>query len=804
MSTQASFQIAYLPEQKSASITLTPYELAVGSPAASTDVKDPFLRLSAPGIVARNIHLRVFTAADEAAVATNETGLIDTREAIVIDNLVPDVDYQLSFYCLNGSVKPESFKKGLLYLPKPTGAPVLGSANWTLDTTILRVNMTVPDLRVTGIIATILKVVESGVDTNENSIVLSSAQVTAIRTNGYHDFAVSGAGGFYAAATGDTIRLRLTATDGNDYSDDANAEYELVAKPLPPQSISVVDSNSTFKLLTATIRVNPSQVFDKMEILTQDKNDKWTIVVRTVLYDAAITTSDMASVSGKTYTATLSVELGSVAKYAVRIVNANGAKSDQVVTSGYVLDKYILANPTLTATFLSYGYTTTYPAANYQHVELKIAAGVSSFENRSATIVYRNGAADSNAAFTTTFTIASGSRNLDAEGNARITVFIAKLTSAQFATFQIAIDGLVGNYTGVQQLLLGSSAAPSGSQGLNDAVITSNPIGFPLPALSAPVAVGAIVATAFDAGVMVRWTPGTSGDSGLNNAASGYAVQMYTYKGFPITERGVYKLVTDEYAIFSGLENDQDYWFSVQSVNDADNGPIVRSTVVATPRASLLPDGLLTVSTSVKSRLDNSVVLTFNVKLASPPVDMASISIQQLDALGANDGEASVITLSGNDQKFASSQTEEVTITGNADAYFAIFATSVSGSVTPYVFTTLFTALEPDIQASSGWVVSESGPVGNKTTSITVEIDNNRSELTLAQVIAIPSADYAGEPNIIHDLKKGAAVSGSTTNFKYSVIVPYAVAVVGATATRVLAVIAANAAGKDIEHVSTA
>lgn len=801
MATQAAISVQSNSDDKSFTFSLTAYE-ASGGTWAVADVKSPYIKVTGGGF-SQKLSVPLYNA--DTVPTSGNIGAINTQDKLTMGGLTSGVEYQVAFYCVNGSTTAATYAKTNMELILPTGAPILGTGSWA--TSNLKVNMTISDSRVTQMMVEAYNM-KSGTD-NSKTFTLSATQVNNVRSNGYHIFDLAAVTGWTLPATGDKIKIVATATDGNDYSDEAIREYDLVVKPTAPTAITVSDyrqaaasndtdgSLNTLKLLTASVTVAANQVFEKLEILASDAYGKYTNVIKSVSYDAT-------KVGGVYANLLLSVELGSVTKYAARVVTKAGVASDELVTGSYVIDLYIDPKPVLSAKRLTSGHDAAHPASTHDLFEISLQSGVSSYERRFISDIqvkagsitsYTNIAANMRP---TSWTVGTnGTWDVAADGSAKFLVYTAILTNGQQAEFRIAANALDGYYTEFQQVIGG---AATGVQNMNAAAIETKAIKIEYP-LIAPNDPSNVLMTAQNAGVMVRWDRLTGANSGNdNNKATSFIVNIYGKQHFTLNETPLYSVeVEDEYAMFSGLTNDHTYWASVSAKNAKDFSSVIRSAAGATPLASILTQ-LLTIDSSKFA--DPSC--NFVVSMQTSAVVITSITVQEIDVNGINIGTATV-------QSVAKKAADTYTIVNDAQGstygtkYFYIFATStavaasagvpVVSSNTPFLFTSIETGKKPTI----GTMTFTKKLLGTvKTTEVSVDINNQFSALTLAKIVAIPAAPGADEDHydgsVIFDLIKGASVSSSLTNFTYKVTLPYHVALVNSD-KEMATVLAANALG---------
>jgi len=804
--TSAAITVETNSDEKSFTFTLTPYQADSSTWSATSDVNAPYIMVLGPNNYKKKLTVPLYNS-DNVPNGSN-IGEINTQDKLSVSGLDYGVDYQFTFYCYNGSTVSATFATINTHLVLPTAAPILGTGTWL--TPNLKVFMGIPDQRVIAMIVEAYNVKDGATD-KRKEFSLSAAEISAIRSNGYHTFDLAVAGTWTLPATGDKIKIVATATDGNDYSAPAIETYDLIVKPTAPTGLTVVDytesatvgGNSvtlqTLKLLKATVTVAQGQLFDKIEILAPDAYGKYTNVIKSVSYDAKKGTSygDIL----------LSVELGSVSKYAARIIKGDVA-SDDTQTSDYVIDKYIDPKPLLSAKRLESGHDAAHPASTHDLFELTHAAGITSYKKRYIDELQVKAGADSDFAnindtkLPTAYVAGkNGKWDVAADGSAKFRVYTTKLEHGESAEFQIAEDDLKGYFTELQQTIGGQTA---NAQNMNDAVIKTDAIKIEYP-LIAPNDPSNVAMTALNAGVMVRWlrvdTAGTGGNT--NNKATSFIVNLYGNQHYTLSETPLRTLeVKDEYALFNGLRNGQEYWASVHAKNDKDYSGVVRSTSGATPLASILGQLLTVDKTSFTDPSCN-----FTVSMQTSAVEIATISVQEIGVNGENIGSAVTEAVSS---KTAGTYT--ISMDPNASTfgkkYFAIYATSsavsaangqpaVTASNTPFIFVSVETGKAPTIGSMT--FAKHVSASGAKSTDVTVTINHHYSELTLAKIVAIPAAPtetnethFSGP--VISDMVKGLAVSNSATEYTYKCTVPYHIAKVD-TDKEMASVLVANSLG---------
>jgi hypothetical protein len=819
MATQASITAVANAETGKLEFTIVPYQ--EGATWDSSDVKSPEIVISTsnPYKEVEKLLLPVYTDAADGTVGKIVSNKISSGV------LAANVTYYFTFYCKNGSLSPLTIGEGSKELPPPTGPPVLGEGTWSSPN--LTVKMTL-DERIESLLATFTN---KKADNTTQTLKIHVAGTTAldtIRTNGSYAFNLGAATGWTKPAKGEDVTLKFIVSNGVDNSDPVVKEYSLYEKPDAPLDIKVNDVQNTTtigvtdtvvdtqNLLNAVVTVEATQVFTYIEIVTTDEKDEFTTIVKTVLYDAKVTDGIYKDIS-------ISVELGSVAKYAARVVapvdGVAEVRSDLKET-GFVIDRFNDPKPVLKAERLSSGHDIGHPAAQYDLFEITLEAGPSSYDKRYISNLQINIIDQSDAAGWGYVASANrpdnyeapdnGAWDVDSNGSAKFRVYNDILAQGAVAQFQIIIGGVRGFYTYTQHLLAGAGDAPSDVQYLNVAVIVSNIISIEYP-LVAPQAPLNLSMTAFDAGVMVRWenNPAPNNVGNSNNKADGFLVNLYTKKGFEVGKTiPAAEFDTgdsgSEFAILNGLVNDQAYWANVQAYNKSADGTVVnyssdvRSLTSATPLDSLLGQ-LLT----LKSKSFTDPSCTFVVDMAASNVEIASITVQEIDANGVDIDNKVVTTINS---KQATTKTIIFDPSGNLydTKYFAIYATASSsgtGPNTPFIFTSIVTGSKPTIGNME--FTKNTSHTGKKTTLVKVPINNHYSDLTLADLIAIPEQQeepYTGK--LVFQLTKPIDASPinssvSLTNFYYSVTLDYHIANDGSgTSGEMAVVLAANGIGR--------
>jgi hypothetical protein len=806
----ASIEAVAISDTKQLEFTFVAYESSGGW--VTGDVDRPQIILTASSFK-KVINIPLYDKDD--VPSGSSAGMINTTKITTpIDyDLQYGVDYTFTLYCVNGSFG-NTKAHGKIVIPLPCPTPVLGTGTWASPK--LKVNMTV-GLAVTIMEATVHNI-KSGTD-EDITFAFTNTMVNDIRNNSYYEFDLDGEDvtGWTTPVKGDEIRIDLIASNGSDHSDQVSKSYDLYVKPDAPTEIIVtdftVDSDDsllvykTQKKLTAKVTVGSTQVFDRIEILAHNNMGKFETVIQTVYYDLAN--------AGVYDNIKLDVELGSVAKYAARVVakvDRVDVKSDSKETTDFTIDKYNKPDPVLSVERLTSGYDAAHSADDYDLFEITLAAGVSSYDKRHINkIQVKAGDAAAFADLDTdpasaTYMLPTahthgdngGLWDVDNNGSAVFRVYTSKLGQGKSAQFQIATDQLKGFYTAYQQFVAGGSDAPATAQNMNAKVIQTGAIMIEYP-LIAPNDPSNVVMTGLNAGVMVRWKRDSAAGAGGNdnNKATSFIVKIYGKEHFSVDEKALQEYETTdenaEYAIFDKLTNGHTYWSTVTAKNTNTAKTVInyshaiRSAAGGTPLDHILGP-LLTIES--KSFTDPSC--NFVVNMSTPSVKIATITIQEVHADGTDVGSSVSVDV---DSDIAVNNT---TLTINADdttsafgtKYFHIFATSatvlaangtpVTASNTPLLFVSIETGKKPTIGTMT--FVPATSASGKKTTKVTAQIDNHRSTITGAFVIAIPDAPALGEDfytdsgDMVIELTKGSAVSNSETIFNYTATLQYHIA----------------------------
>lgn len=794
MATPAEISVTVDSEAKSMTFNLTPYQADATSWSKTTDVHSPYLTVTGPGVDPINIRLSTYTSEDVPTGAS--PGQIIPKLELIDQNFVYDATYKVGFYCSNKTLKPDTFANINVVIDKPTESPVLGEGIWTSPN--LKVYISIPDTRISEMVATI----SSGDETKKFH--LAADAVLAVRTNGYHEFNLSTdlAQNWTLPTSNDNIGFALKSSSDHDHAQEVSDEYDLIAKPTKPLDFNVVDytqsatvdnvsvSNlQTFNLLKATVTVTAGQVFDKIEILAPDAYGKYTNVIKSVAYDA---------VNGTSYDdILLNVELGSVSKYAARIVKGVVASANKV-TSGYVIDKYIDPKPLLFAERLTSGYDAAHSASQYDLFELILAANVTSYDRRYINQLQVKAGDDTAFADITVGMLPTayvpgkngGIWDVPADGSLKFRVYTDKLGHGQSAEFQIATDELKGYYTEHQQSVV--HVLSPDAQPMNAAAIKTDAIKIAYP-LMAPNAPSNVSLTALNSGVYVRWeVDNTPNNGNSNNQPTSFIVKIYGSKDYNHNDKPVSEQeVTIPFAEFSGLKNSQKYWASVRAKNDHDySASIARSAAGAIPLANALKQILTLEKTSFTDPNCN-----FTVTMAQSDIEIASITVLEV-FLNGFDGTKSVVSVNTTQDTYTIQVDAQDSTYGTK--YFGIYATAVGNdaATSPPILVSIETGKAPTIAGSMTF--NQNASDGKKSTTVEVDIDNHYSELTLAKLVAIPAAPDANENHyagsVIFDMKKGLAVGSSATNFTYKVTIPYYIAIVDGN-KEMASVLAANALG---------
>ncbi len=811
MATQAAIEVEINSDEKRLTFRLTPYQ--AGATWSKSDVKSPMIKITGPNNYSRKITVPVYSADD--VPAGHSVGEIKPTDAkLTADGVTHGEKYYITFYCVNGSNVPDTFDKTSVIITTPTGAPVLGEGEWSSPN--LTVNMSIPDLKVTSMIVDVYSLNDDDTTDKELEFVLSGDQIDDLRLKGFHVFNLeTHLDNWTLPDTGDKIKLIATATDGNDYSDETSADYELIVRPAAPTQFTVADYKDlitedgvvsdieTFKYLIADVTVTVGQVFDRIEILGPNTYEKYTNIIKSVSYDKSIT-------DGKYSNIKFSVDLGSVSKYAARIVTNSVASIDKV-TDNYVIDKYTDRKPILSAEKLESDNDAGHEASKYDLFELTLAAGLSSYDRRyinNLQVKAGDDAAFANIAdnmLPTSYVAGkNGKWDVDANGSATFRVYTNKLAYGKSAEFQIAIGELKGFYTELQHKIGGESSAV---QNLNAAVIKTDAIKIDHP-LTVPDPVSNVTMTPVNGGLWVRWE---IAPSNTNNLPTSYVVNIYGKEHYTHGNNNDI-LYTQEttvpVAIFAGLSNNQTYYASVIAKNDANGGDYskpTRSSNNATPLANMLEQLLTVVETSYD---DPNCI--FTVKMDTPPVEIAFIDVQEVFL----DGNYGAITKHTVNTTAGGTFTISVDTADSSDGehtygtkYFGIYAESKdvkdsTGSiVTPSskstpILVSVVTGAPPKILGNMTFLQSLNA-AGENSTKVTVDVLTGNASTTV-NLVAIPSqsSEASTTSSFIHTMKPGQVITGGTA-VRHSANIPYHFAK-SSSGKEVVSVIATNPLGTHI------
>mgnify|MGYP003649760431 CR=1 FL=1 len=788
------------------------------------DVFYPFVE-----VVEENGTLDVIKNVDVYTVASYPNGLPSTdisygqivqNQIITFTGLTNKKHYSVTFQPKMTDTATSVTEHNVIPQNKPS-APILGSGVYDDASKNILIDLTVNDALATKMNLTVIKQDSTDAAGTVNSFTtqLNNAALNLVRSSGKYTLDLSNA--TVALTEADVITVKGRNYNSTQMSIFSNKTYTLAEVPESPASLTVVDVShsyilgtdhsgpfarngdllATFRSPTSTVGVIDSFELTKLNAATGN----YDAVVATVAFDVTKGTST-------DYEIAFNVDLGSVAKYGVRSVK--GTTKGDVTMSGYVAEEFVNSTFGFVAEQLTTGFDAAHPSTTHDSFKLTFSNGVSSFINRDiSAVLYTNDAGDSsdssgNMALRTAHTNGTnGTWDVAADGTATMYGFTPKLEHGDKVKF--TIEG--GAYGGLFSEAAITHASESASrQALNGSgtslpAMDSNEITVDFPLIK-PNDPSNVVMTPNNGSVMVNWqritTTGTGGND--NNKADYFNVRLYNHSGFATTDTplAILRSKTDEeFVFFNGLDNDVEYYCTVQAVNAANPSGMVRATSGATPLVSILSQ-LLTVSIT---NTDSS--LNFVIDMAQSAVDISNIFIQPILATGANDGSATTISVAG---KTAVSKT--ATLAGDIGLNeFYVYATStaqansasqqaVVASNTPFLHAQHTIAIAPTIDGSTVSKAHKGGEGTNTDpyTRFSVNIDNEGSELTLAKVVAIPAAPTDAEDlytgSVVHDLIKGLEQSANT--YKWSVNIPYHLF---ADASQV--VMAANAFGNDQDAV---
>ena len=796
----------------------------------ATDVLSPFVEVSEEfGSYDAIKNVDVYTVAGYPNGLPDPSlnyGEIIKDQVITFTGLTNNKQYNVTFQSKMGSADDNTSKTKHNMTPenKPS-APILGAGVYDDASKNLVIELTVNDALASKMNLTVIKQDSADTNTAVNSFTtqLDATDLNSVRSTGKHTLDLSNA--TVTLDENDVITVKGRNYNATQMSSLSNKTYTLAEVPESPSTLTVVDVShsyilgtnhsgpfarngdllATFTSPTATVGEIDSFELTKVNTLT----GKYDAVVASVAFDVTKGTST-------DYEIAFNVDLGSVAKYGVRSVK--GTTKGDVTLSDYVAEEFVNSTFGFVAEKLNTGFDTAHPSASHDSFKLSFDNGVSSFANRDiSAVLYTNDAGDGsdtsgNMLLRTAHTNGTnGTWDVAADGKATMYGFTPKLKHGDKVKFTIEDGEYGGLYSEAAiELVSGTSSTRQVLNGSGESLpaMESNEITVDFPEQS-PKDPSGVVMIANNGSIMVRWERDDAAGLGgnTNNKAQYFDVRLYNYDGFTNTESPLVKLSTEadeEFIFFNGLDNNVEYFCTVQAVNSAGKSSIIRSDSGATPLANILSQ-LLTVSIT---NTDSS--LNFVIDMAQSSVDISNIFIQPITALGANSGNLTAISVG---DKKAVSKTHTLTGTVGLNEFY-VYATSTAQSAsssqqvvvasnTPFLHAQHTIAVAPTINGSTKSVAPKGGDGTNTDpyTRFSVNINNRGSELTLAKVVAIPALPTADDEDfytgdVVHTLLKGAAISGSTTNYKWSVNIPYRLFT---DASQV--VMAANAFGNDQDAV---
>lgn len=747
-------------------------------------------------------------------------GQIIKNQIITVSGLTNNTHYNVTFQPKMGDPATSVTVPNIQPQNKPL-APILGAGVYNDASKNILIDLTVNDALSSKMNITVIKLdsTDGTGDTNSFTTQLSSTDLNNVRSTGEYTLDLSNAN--VTLTEGDQITVKAKNFNATQMSIYSARQYTLAELPESPSSLTVVDVSYSYILgtdhsgpfarngdLLASFR-SPTPTVGEIDSFELTKlntaTGKYDAVVASVAFDVTKGTST-------DYEIAFNVDLGSVAKYGIRSVR--GASKGDITMSSYVAEEFVNSTFGFAAEKLNTGFDTSHPSTSYDSFKLTFSNGVSSFINRDiSAVLYTIDAGDgSDSSGNMELRDAhidgtNGTWDVDADGNATMYGFTPKLDHGDKVTFTIEAGQYGGFYSEAAITLTGAGSSRQALNGSGTSLpaMDSNTITVDFPLIK-PNDPSGVTMVANNGSVMVRWERDTAAGPGGNdnNKADYFDVRLYNHDGFAVTDTPLAKLSSEEgqeFVFFDGLNNNVEYFCTVQAVNAADKSGFVRSTSGATPLATILPQ-LLTVSIT---NTDSS--LNFVIDMAQSAVDISNIFIQPITANGALTGTLTAISV-GDKRAVTKTQTIGGSVGLNE---FYVYATSTAQSVsasqqavspsnTPFLYAKHTIAIAPSINGSTA-VKSQKGGVGTNTdpyTRFSVEIDNEGSELTLAKVVAIPAAPSDDEDlytgSIVHDLIRGTETS--TNTYKWSVNIPYHLF---ADASQV--VMAANAFGNDQDAV---
>jgi len=747
-------------------------------------------------------------------------GQIVQNQIITFTGLTNKKHYSVTFQPKMGDATTSVTEHNVIPQNKPS-APILGAGVYNDPSKNILIDLTVNDALASKMNLTVTKQdsTDAAGTTNSFTIQLDATALNNVRSSGTYTLDLSD-------ATVDLVENDVITVKGRNYnatqmSNQSNKTYTLAEVPTSPTSLTVVDVSYSYILgtdhggpfarngdLLATFR-SPTATAGEIDSFELTK-----LNAATGNYDAVVATVafDVTKSTTVDYEIAFNVDLGSVAKYGVRSVK--GTTKGDITMSDYVVEEFVNSAYGFVAEQLTTGFDTNHPSTTHDSFKLTFDNGVSSFINRDiSAVLYTNDAGDGtdssgNMVLRSAHTDGTyGTWDVAADGTATMYGFTPKLDHGDKVKFTIEGGEYGGLYSEAAITHGGTSASRQDLNGSGKSLpaMESNEITVDFPLIK-PNDPSNVIMTPNNGSVMVNWQRITSASTtgNTNNKADYFTVRLYNHEGYSTTDTPLATLSTEadeEFVFFNGLDNNVEYYCTVQAVNAANPSSMIRAGSGATPLASILSQ-LLTVSIT---NTDSS--LNFVIDMAQSSVDISNIFIQPITAEGATTGTLTTISVGG---KTAVSKTETLAGTVGLNEFY-VYATSaaqaasasqqaVVASNTPFLHAQHTIAIAPSIDANTVSKAQKGGDGTNTDpyTRFSVDIDNEGSDLTLAKVVAIPVAPTGDEDlytgSVVHDLIKG--LKQSTNTYKWSVNIPYHLF---ADASQV--VMAANAFGNDQDAV---